>query len=65
MYDIKPIEQLETLNFDLYEQKKGTVRKSNDGLLFIVSGALCTEYTHAEMLVIVKGQNWYNEPPVE
>ena len=62
MYDIKPISELNTLDFKLYEQEKETVRKSIDGLLFIVSGDICTEYTHAEMLVIVQGSNWYFDP---
>jgi hypothetical protein len=58
-YDIKPISELKTLDFSLYNQIKETVRKSNDELLFIVSGDPCTEHTHEEMLIIVKGDNWY------
>ena len=63
MYDIKPIAELETLDFALYSQtSKETVRISNDGLLFIVSGELCTEHTHAEMLIICEGENWVSDP---
>ncbi len=57
-YSIKNIEELELLDFSNLDQKKETVRKSNDGLLFIISGESIIEYSKEDMITICNGENW-------
>jgi len=57
-YAIKPIEELNTIDFTNLKGNAETVRKSIDGTKFIIEGDEITDYTHSEMLEIVQGVEW-------
>jgi len=59
MWDIKNISDLETFDFSTYDQdSKDTVRKSNDGLFFLVSSGYCTDHTSEQIEEIMLSDNW-------
>ncbi len=57
-YAIKPIEELNTIDFTNLKGNAETVRKSIDGTKFIIEGDEITDYTQVEMLEIVQGVEW-------
>ena len=57
-YTIKPIEELNTIDYTNLKGNAETVRKSIDGTQFIIEGDSITDYTQAEMLEIVQGTEW-------
>ena len=57
-YDIRPISELETLDFSNLDQKKETVRKSIDGSKFIISGNNINVFTQEEMITITQTAEW-------
>lgn len=59
MWDIKNISELDSLDFNLYNQdSKKTVRKSFDGLFFLISGVTCSQYTDEQIKQIILSNNW-------
>ena len=61
-YDIKNISEIDSIDFSLLDQEKETVRKSLDGMQFIISGASINKYTLQEIKVLINNNNWTNEP---
>ena len=57
-YTIKPIAELNTIDYTNLKGNAETVRKSIDGTQFIIEGDSITDYTQAEMLEIVQGTEW-------
>ena len=65
MWDIKNINELDSLDFNLYNQdSKFTVRKSNDNSLFMVSGEICNQYTKEQIEAILLTENWCEKKPI-
>ena len=62
-YAIKPIAELNTIDYTNLKGTADTVRKSIDGTQFIIEGDSITDYTQAEMLEIVQGIEWIQ--PIE
>jgi len=60
MYDIKPISEINTFDYSLCYpfSDSTTVRRSNDGNLFLVYGANFTMFTHAQIEIEMKKDNW-------
>jgi len=64
MYDIRPISELDTIDFSILKQtSKETVRKNIDETKFIIEyiDENLGVYSHAEMLAIVQLEEW-NKP---
>lgn len=59
-YAIKPIEELNTIDFTNLKGNAETVRKSIDETKFIIEGDLINDYTQEEMLEITKSSEWTN-----
>ena len=57
-YTIKPIADLNTIDYTNLKGTADTVRKSIDGTQFIIEGDEILNYTQAEMLEIVQGIEW-------
>ena len=57
-YTIKPIAELNTIDYTNLKGTAETVRKSIDGTKFIIEGDSITDYTQAEMLEVVQGVEW-------
>ena len=57
-YTIKPIAELNTIDYTNLKGTAATVRKSIDGTQFIIDGDSITDYTQAQMLEIVQGTEW-------
>lgn len=57
-YTIKPIAELNTIDYTNLKGTAETVRKSIDGTQFIIEGDEILDYTQAEMLEIVQGIEW-------
>jgi hypothetical protein len=57
-YAIKPIEDLNTIDYTNLKGTAETVRKSIDGTQFIVEGEEILDHTQEEMLEIVQGAEW-------
>ncbi len=57
-YAIKPIAELNTIDYSNLKGTADTVRKSIDGTQFIIEGDEILDYTQAEMLEIVQGEEW-------
>jgi len=57
-YAIKPIAELNTIDYTNLKGTAETVRKSIDGTQFIIEGDEILEYTQEEMLEIVQGAEW-------
>jgi hypothetical protein len=57
-YTIKPIAELNTIDYTNLKGTAETVRKSIDGTQFIIEGDSITDYTQAQMLEIVQGTEW-------
>ena len=57
-YTIKPIADLNTIDYTNLKGTAETVRKSIDGTQFIIEGDEILDYTQAEMLEIVQGTEW-------
>ena len=57
-YTIKPIAELNTIDYSNLKGTAETVRKSIDGTQFIIEGDEILDYTQAEMLEIVQGIEW-------
>lgn len=62
-YAIKPIEDLNTIDYTNLKGTAETVRKSIDGTQFIVEGDEILDYTQEQMLEIVQGAEW--SQPIE
>ena len=62
-YAIKPIADLNTIDYANLKGTAETVRKSIDGTKFIVEGDEILDYTQEEMLEIVQGAEW--SQPIE
>jgi hypothetical protein len=62
-YSIKPIEELNTIDYAGLKGNAETVRKSIDGTQFIVEGDEILDYTQDQMLEIVQGSEW--SQPIE
>lgn len=62
-YAIKPIEELNTIDFTNLKGNAETVRKSIDETKFIIEGDTINDYTQQEMLEITKSSEWTN--PIE
>ena len=62
-YSIKPIEELNTIDYTNLKGTAETVRKSIDGTQFIVEGDEILDYTQEQMLEIVQGSEW--SQPIE
>jgi hypothetical protein len=60
-YAIRPIEELNTIDYTNLKGTAETVRKSIDGTQFIIEGDSITDYTQEQMLEIVQGTEW-NQP---
>lgn len=59
-YAIKPIEELNTIDYTNLKGNSDTVRKSIDETKFIIEGDLINDYTQQEMLEITKSSEWTN-----
>ena len=57
-YTIKPIAELNTIDYTNLKGTAETVRKSIDGTQFIIEGDSITDYTQAQMLEVVQGEEW-------
>ena len=57
-YTIKPIEELNTIDYTNLKGTADTVRKSIDGTQFIIEGEEILDYTQEQMLEIVQGEEW-------
>jgi hypothetical protein len=57
-YAIKPIEELNTIDYTNLKGNSETVRKSIDGTKFIIEGDDVIDYTQSEMLEITQGVEW-------
>ena len=57
-YTIKPIAELNTIDYTNLKGNADTVRKSIDGTQFIIEGDEILDYTQAQMLEIVQGTEW-------
>ena len=57
-YTIKPIEELNTIDYTNLKGTAETVRKSIDGTQFIIEGDEILDYTQEQMLEIVQGTEW-------
>jgi hypothetical protein len=57
-YAIKPIAELNTIDYTNLKGTAETVRKSIDGTQFIVEGDEILDYTQEQMLEIVQGAEW-------
>ena len=59
-YSIKNISEINTFDFSLCDgySNANTVRRSTDGLLFIVEGSSFTDFTHEEILIEVAKSEW-------
>jgi hypothetical protein len=57
-YAIKPIAELNTIDYTNLKGTAETVRKSIDGTQFIVEGDEILNHTQEEMLEIVQGAEW-------
>ena len=57
-YAIKPIAELNTIDYTNLKGNAETVRKSIDGTQFIIEGDEILDYTQAQMLEIVQGAEW-------
>jgi hypothetical protein len=57
-YAIKPIAELNTIDYTNLKGTAETVRKSIDGTQFIIEGDEILDHTQAEMLEIVQGIEW-------
>lgn len=62
-YSIKPIEELNTIDYTNLKGTAETVRKSIDGTQLIVEGDEILDYTQEQMLEIVQGSEW--SQPIE
>ena len=62
-YAIKPIAELNTIDYTSLKGTAETVRKSIDGTQFIVEGDEILDYTQEQMLEIVQGAEW--SQPIE
>lgn len=59
-YTIKPIAELNTIDYTNLKGTAETVRKSIDGTKFIIEGDEILDYTQEQMLEIVQGDEWTN-----
>ena len=57
-YTIKPIEELNTIDYTNLKGTADTVRKSIDGTQFIIEGDEILDYTQEQMLEVVQGTEW-------
>lgn len=57
-YTIKPIAELNTIDYTNLKGTAETVRKSIDGTQFIIEGDSITDYTQEQMLEVVQGTEW-------
>ena len=57
-YTIKPIAELNTIDYTNLKGTADTVRKSIDGTQFIIEGDEILDYTQVQMLEIVQGTEW-------
>jgi hypothetical protein len=57
-YAIKPIADLNTIDYTNLKGTAETVRKSIDGTQFIIEGDEILDHTQEEMLEIVQGAEW-------
>jgi len=59
-YSIKLIEEIDTFDYSICSgfSNANTVRRSVNGQKFLVEGETITEYTHAEILLIMDTEEW-------
>ena len=57
-YAIKPIAELNTIDYTNLKGTAETVRKSIDGTKFIIEGDEILDHTQEQMLEIVQGAEW-------